>query len=84
MQSAASRMKPYLVIPYSKTVTSHNDVIIIEQCDCDLLKYDACDDVVHHYPIVTARLLLPYCEDNRTNDWLPCCVAEMDRYRRMG
>jgi len=47
-------------------------------------KYEACDDVVPHYPIVTALAShYPSVGDNRTNDRLPCCVAEMDRYRKM-
>lgn len=33
MQCAATRTRRYLVIPYSKTVTSSNDVIITEQCE---------------------------------------------------
>jgi len=28
-------------------------------------------------------LYYPIVDNNRTNDWLPCCVAEMDRSWRM-
>jgi len=45
--------------------------------------HDAYDDVFPFTLLWPLAYYYPIVDNNRTNDWLPCCVAEMDRSWRM-
>lgn len=46
--------------------------------------HDAYDDVFPITLLWPLAFYYPIVDDNRTNDWLPCCMAEMDRSWRTG